>query len=81
MFPGCYEIYMNDKIVFSRENLRGEMPVQDEMVEIAIWANRGKSFMHMYLCTFAEGGEVKMALADKKNTPLAKRVVLACVIS
>jgi len=35
----------------------------------------------MYLCSFVEGGEPNMEIADRKKTPLAKRVILACTIS
>ena len=41
---------------------------------------QGRSFMHMYLCTFMEGGVVNMVKEDKKKTPLAKRAILACTI-
>jgi hypothetical protein len=44
-------------------------------------AFQGKNFMHMYLCTFVEGGEPNMVIADRKATPLAKRVILSCTIS
>ena len=50
-------------------------------LKVAYWANKGKSFMHMYLCTVAEGGEPNMVITDRKNTPLAKRIILACTIS
>ena len=41
---------------------------------------QGKSFMHMYLCSFVEGGAIKMELYDKKHTPLFKRVMLSCTV-
>lgn len=71
---------MNDKIVYSKTHLK-DFPDADEMMEVVRWASKGKSFMHMYLCTFAEGGEPNMVVADRRNTPLAKRIILACVIS
>lgn len=75
-----FEFLLNEKVVYSRTQLGG-YPDNAEMVEIAFWMNKGKSFMHMYLCTFVEGGEPKMVIADRKSTPLAKRVILACTIS
>merc|ERR1712192_57878 len=53
----------------------------DEIVEITKWGNKGKSFLHLYLCSVAEGGEPRMVMTDRKNTPLAKRVIMSCVIS
>ena len=41
---------------------------------------QGKSFLHMYLCSVAEGGEPRMVITDRRNTPLAKRVVMSCTI-
>ena len=41
---------------------------------------QGKTFMHMFLCSFCEGGEPRMIVADRKATPLAKRLILACTI-
>ena len=79
-FSDKFEYYVNEKIVWSKYHLKG-YPNVDEMVEIAFWANKGKTFMHMYLCSFTEGGEPNMNVADRKNTPLAKRLILACVIS
>ena len=58
-----------------------EYPDEGEMIEIAKWANKGKSFMHMYLCSLSEGGTPNMVVADKKATPLPKRVLLMCTIS
>ena len=58
-----------------------EYPDEGEMIEIARWANQGKSFMHMYLCSLSEGGTPNMVVADKKATPLPKRVILMCTIS
>jgi len=73
------------------------MPDKEEMIEMAYWyapcgvirahftppfrADQGKSFMHMYLCSYAEGGEPNMVITDRKKTPLAKRVLLTCSIS
>ena len=42
---------------------------------------QGKSFLHLYLCSVAEGGEPKMVITDRKNTPLPKRIIMSCVIS
>ena len=42
---------------------------------------QGKSFLHLYLCSVAEGGEPRMVMTDRKNTPLAKRIIMSCVIS
>ncbi len=75
-----FEFFVNGKIVFSRQHLNS-YPDPGEMTEIVFWASRGKSFMHMYLCSFAEGGEPNMVVSDRRNTPLAKRIVLSCVIS
>ena len=44
-------------------------------------ALQGKSFLHLYLCSVAEGGEPKMVITDRKNTPLPKRIIMSCVIS
>lgn len=77
---GEFEFFVNDKIVWSRSHL-GHFPDENEMVEVAFWANKGKSYMHMYLCTVAEGGEPNMIVTDRRNTPLAKRVILSCTIS
>merc|ERR1712037_165502 len=54
---------------------------RDEIVEITKWGNKGKSFLHLYLCSVAEGGEPRMVMTDRKNTPLAKRIIMSCVIS
>jgi len=76
-----FEYSLNEKVVYSTRLLK-EMPNFDELIEITYWMNEGKSFMHMYLCTFVEGGgETIMVLNDKKNTPLLKRVVMSCTIS
>ena len=48
-----------------------------------LWIFQGKSFMHMYLCSFVErrGNEdVHMAINDRRNTPFVKRAILACTI-
>ena len=77
---GFFEFFLNEKLVFSRHHL-GTYPDEGEMIEMAKWANRGKTFMHMYLCSFSEGGTPNMVVADKKATPLPKRVLLMCSIS
>lgn len=77
--PDDFEFFVNEKIVFSKHHL-GHYPVQGEMIEIARWANRGKSFMHMYLCSYAEGGEPNMVVTDRKNTPIAKRIIYMCSV-
>ena len=43
-------------------------------------AMQGKSFLHMYLCSVAEGGEQRMVITDRKNTPLPKRVIMMCSV-
>jgi len=74
------EIKINGKLMFSKKNL-GTYPSPHEIAEIAKWGNQGKSFLHMYLCSVAEGGEPRMVITDRKNTPLAKRVIMSCTIS
>lgn len=76
----CYEIQINGKLIFSRHQL-GVWPDTAEIVEISKWGNKGKSFLHMYLCSVAEGGTQRMIITDKKNTPLPKRIIMQCVIS
>ena len=75
-----YEIEINGKLIFSRTQL-GVWPENAEIVEISKWGNKGKSFLHMYLCSVAEGGQPRMVITDKKNTPLPKRIIMQCVIS
>lgn len=75
-----FEIEINGKLIFSRSQL-GVWPDTTEIVEITKWGNRGKSFLHMYLCSVAEGGQQRMVITDKKNTPLPKRIIMKCVIS
>merc|ERR1712045_332412 len=75
-----YEIDINGKLIFSRTQL-GVWPDTAEIVEITKWGNKGKSFLHMYLCSVAEGGQQRMVITDKKNTPLPKRIIMKCVIS
>ena len=41
---------------------------------------QGKSFLHLYLCSVAEGGEPRMVITDRRNTPLARRIVMSCTI-
>ena len=41
---------------------------------------QGKSFLHMYLCSVAEGGEPRMVITDRRNTPVARRVIMSCSI-
>jgi len=77
----CWEFFLNEKCVHSRRLLYGNsFPDMDEMIEISLQMNEGRSFMHMYLCTYMEGGEIKMVKEDKLKTPLAKRVILSCTI-
>jgi len=75
-----FEIEINGKLIFSRHQL-GVWPDNAEIVEISKWGNKGKSFLHMYLCSVAEGGTQRMVITDKKNTPLPKRLIMQCVIS
>jgi len=78
---GCWEFFINDKIVHSRKLLYGKkFPELDEMIEISKQMDEGRSFMHMYLCTFMEGGEIQLARQDRKITPLPKRIILSCTI-
>lgn len=88
----CFEYSLNEKVVFSRRILKrwpGQKtkkggPDFEELIEVTYWMEQGKSFMHMYLCSFVErrGNEdVHMAINDKRNTPLAKRIILSCTIS
>lgn len=72
-------LYVNNKIVYNKTLLK-RFPRMDEMVEICHWMNEGKTFMHLYLCSFAEGGEPKMVIDDRRNTPFAKRLILMCTI-
>jgi len=44
-----FEIEINGKLIFSRHQL-GVWPDNAEIVEISKWGNKGKSFLHMYLC-------------------------------
>merc|ERR1711962_127927 len=74
------EIKINGKLMFSKKVL-GTNPIAHEVAEIVKWGNEGKSFLHMYLCSVAEGGEPRMVITDRKNTPLAKRVIMSCTIS
>jgi len=73
------EIEINGKLIFSRANL-GRDPDIEEIVEITKWGHKGKSFLHMYLCSVAEGGEPRMVITDRKNTPVVKRVIMSCSI-
>merc|ERR1712210_322122 len=75
-----FEVEINGKLIFSKRQL-GHYPERDEIVEITKWGNKGKSFLHLYLCSVAEGGEPRMVMTDRKNTPLAKRIIMSCVIS
>jgi len=75
-----FEIRINDKLMYSKEHLGG-YPSPDEIAEIVKWGNQGKSFLHLYLCSVAEGGEPRMVITDRKNTPLAKRLIMSCTIS
>merc|ERR1712130_597251 len=75
-----FEVEINGKLIFSKKEL-GLYPDTEEILEITKWGNKGKSFLHLYLCSVAEGGEPRMVITDRKNTPLAKRVIMSCVIS
>eukprot|EP00095_Tigriopus_kingsejongensis_P007889 maker-scaffold720_size106930-snap-gene-0.12 protein:Tk07889 transcript:maker-scaffold720_size106930-snap-gene-0.12-mRNA-1 annotation:"migration and invasion enhancer 1-like" len=76
-----FEFFANDKLIYSKRNLGRYPKGKDELLEVTRWANKGKTFMHMYLCTVADGsGESNMIIADRKNTPIAKRIILACTI-
>merc|ERR1712227_259731 len=75
-----FEVEINGKLIFSKREL-GHYPERDEIVEITKCGNKGKSFLHLYLCSVAEGGEPRMVMTDRKNTPLAKRIIMSCVIS
>lgn len=88
----CFEYQLNEKVVYSKRILKrwpGQVgkkggPDFEELVEVTYWMGQGKSFMHMYLCSFVErrGNEdVHMAINDKRNTPFVKRVILSCTIS
>ena len=48
-FQDSFEIEINGKLIFSRSQL-GVWPDTAEIVEITKWGNKGKSFLHMYLC-------------------------------
>jgi len=87
----CFEYHLNDKVVYSKRILKrwpGQKekkggPDFEELIEITYWMEQGKSFMHMYLCSFVErrGNEdVHMAINDRRNTPFVKRAILACTI-
>jgi len=76
----AFDIMINGKLIFSKTQL-GHYPDVGEMVEITKWGNKGKSFLHLYLCSVAEGGQPNMVITDKKNTPLPKRVIMMCTIS
>lgn len=87
-----FEYHLNEKVVYSKKLLKrwpGQKekkggPDFEELIEITYWMEQGKGFMHMYLCSFVErrGNEdVHMAINDKRNTPLVKRVILSCTIS
>lgn len=79
----CFEFFINEKCVYSRRLLyNNAWPDVDMMMEISTQMDQGRSFMHMYLCTFMHfpPGEVIMIKEDKKKTPLAKRIVLSCTI-
>ncbi|XP_023344302.1 uncharacterized protein LOC111713624 [Eurytemora carolleeae] len=76
----AFEIKINDKLMFSKKKL-GTYPSNEEIAEIVKWGNKGKSFLHLNLCSVAEGGEPRMVITDRKNTPLPKRVIMSCTIS
>jgi len=87
-----FEYHLNEKVVYSKRLLKrwpGQKgkkggPDFEELIEITYWMEQGKSFMHMYLCSFVErrGNEdIHLAINLKRNTPLVKRVILSCTIS
>jgi len=87
-----FEYHLNEKVVYSKRLLKrwpGQKgkkggPDFEELIEITYWMEQGKSFMHMYLCSFVErrGNEdTHLAVNLKRNTPLVKRVILSCTIS
>merc|ERR1719483_1678477 len=78
--PDMFEVEINGKLIFSKKQL-GLFPDTQEILEITKWGNQGKSFLHLYLCSVAEGGEPRMVITDRKNTPLPKRVIMLCTIS
>lgn len=75
----CFEFIVNEKVVYSKRLLHKD-PDPEELMNIAQQLDKGKSFMHLYLCSFMEGGEPRMVVADRKATPLVKRVILACTV-
>jgi len=75
----CFEYYINDKMIYSVNQLK-DWPNFDELNEVTYWMYEGKTFMHMYLCSFVEGGDIKMMLYDKRHTPMFKRVMLSCTV-
>jgi len=87
-----FEYHLNEKVVYSKRLLKrwpGQKgkkggPDFEELIEITYWMEQGKSFMHMYLCSFVErrGNEdIHLAINLKRNTPLVKRIILSCTIS
>ena len=88
------EIWINGKLIFSRASLGEDPDIAEiveitrwghkvghscHQYPSLMWtAFQGKSFLHMYLCSVAEGGEPRMVRTDRQNTPLAKRVVMSC---
>ena len=60
------------------------MPVSSLYPDVVLVLSKldvqGKSFLHMYLCSVAEGGEPRMVITDRRNTPLARRIVMSCTI-
>jgi len=87
-----FEYHLNEKVVYSKRLLKrwpGQKgkkggPDFEEIIEITYWMEQGRSFMHMYLCSFVErrGNEdIHLAINLKRNTPLAKRIILSCTIS
>jgi len=87
-----FEYHLNEKVVYSKRLLKrwpGQKgkkggPDFEELIEITYWMEQGKSFQQMYLCSFVErqrNEDIHLAINLKRNTPLAKRIILSCVIS
>ena len=70
-------IYQKQNLMNSASKLEGQDP-RPKWYPLFF---QGKSFLHLYLCSVAEGGEPRMVMTDRKNTPLAKRIIMSCVIS
>jgi len=87
----CFEFFINDKPIYSVRLLK-DWPNFDEIYECVYWLYRGKTFQHIYMCTYMVGINVgvasqvmgcaptTMTVYDRKHTPLYKRVMLSCSI-